>query len=495
MDEMLHHTKAVVRGTKHALIVGDMPFLSYSTPEDAVANAGRFLREGGTQAVKVEGGVRSARTIEALVRAGHPGHGPHRADPAGDQRDRQGPRPGQDARAGARRCSPTRSRSRRPARSRSCWSWCPGSSPPRSPSGCRIPTIGIGAGAGCSGQIQVITDTLGWGDWTPKHARRYADLRGTILGAVSRTRRTSRPASSPPMPRRSSWIPRCWTRSSVGPSRTAPPRRLGSPGSRSTATSSDRQPGPPRDAGRPHPRRAPRAPSPSAPRPVGFVPTMGWLHAGHRSLMRAGAAANATVVVSIFVNPRQFGEAADFARYPRNEARDLAICEAAGVDVVFAPPVDEVYRRGSTPPCPWGPSRDRSRGRRGRATSTAWRRWSRSCSRSSGPSAPTSGSRTTSRSGSSGGWRSTSRCRRRSWRCDTVREPDGLAMSSRNARLSPEGRAAAPVIRRALLAGAACVLGGERVGGRRASGDVVGPREEPLAAARLRVGRRSGHAR
>src|SRR4051812_44475356 len=72
MDEMLHHTKAVVRGTKHAMVVGDMPFLSYATPEDAVANAGRFLREAGAQAVKVEGGVRSAKVIESLVRAGIP---------------------------------------------------------------------------------------------------------------------------------------------------------------------------------------------------------------------------------------------------------------------------------------------------------------------------------------------------------------------------------------------------------------------------------------
>ena len=72
MDEMLHHTKAVVRGTKRALIVGDMPFLSYSTPDDASLNAGRFIREGGTQAVKVEGGVRSARIIEAIVKAGIP---------------------------------------------------------------------------------------------------------------------------------------------------------------------------------------------------------------------------------------------------------------------------------------------------------------------------------------------------------------------------------------------------------------------------------------
>src|SRR3954447_24192 len=72
MDEMLHHTKAVVRGTKRALIVADMPFLTYASTEDAIANAGRFMREAGVQAVKLEGGVRSAKVIEALVRAGIP---------------------------------------------------------------------------------------------------------------------------------------------------------------------------------------------------------------------------------------------------------------------------------------------------------------------------------------------------------------------------------------------------------------------------------------
>jgi pantoate--beta-alanine ligase len=94
-------------------------------------------------------------------------------------------------------------------------------------------------------------------------------------------------------------------------------------------------------------RAALRAALAAAPHPIGLVPTMGWLHAGHVSLVRRAHEDSRTVVVSIFVNPRQFGDASDFERYPRNEARDLAACEAAGVDVVFAPPVDEVYLPGN----------------------------------------------------------------------------------------------------------------------------------------------------
>ena len=79
---------------------------------------------------------------------------------------------------------------------------------------------------------------------------------------------------------------------------------------------------------------------------VGLVPTMGALHAGHEALIAAARADCETVVVSVFVNPAQFGDPDDLAAYPRDEERDLGIAEAAGVDLVFAPPVDELYPPG-----------------------------------------------------------------------------------------------------------------------------------------------------
>lgn len=91
------------------------------------------------------------------------------------------------------------------------------------------------------------------------------------------------------------------------------------------------------------------------PAPVGLVPTMGYLHEGHRSLVRRARAECATVALSLFVNPTQFGPHEDFTRYPRDEARDLAICEAEGADLVFAPPVEEIYPEGATTTVSVGP--------------------------------------------------------------------------------------------------------------------------------------------
>jgi pantoate--beta-alanine ligase len=79
---------------------------------------------------------------------------------------------------------------------------------------------------------------------------------------------------------------------------------------------------------------------------IGLVPTMGSLHEGHLALIRAARAENDTVVMSLFVNPAQFGEEADLARYPRDEERDLGLARAAGVDLVFAPSADEMYPPG-----------------------------------------------------------------------------------------------------------------------------------------------------
>ncbi len=184
MEEMLHHTKAVVRGTRRAMVVGDMPFLSYATPEDALANAGRFLREAGAQAVKIEGGVRATRIIEALVKAGipvmgHIGLTPQAINALGKVRV-QG-----KSREQARALLHDALAVQEAGAFAVVLELVPAQLAAAITARLRIPTIGIGAGAGCSGQVQVITDLLGVGSFVPRHARPYADLRGTILAAAS----------------------------------------------------------------------------------------------------------------------------------------------------------------------------------------------------------------------------------------------------------------------------------------------------------------------
>jgi 3-methyl-2-oxobutanoate hydroxymethyltransferase len=184
MDEMLHHTRAVVRGTKHALVIGDMPFLSYSTATEATESAGRFMRDGGAQAVKVEGGVRSARVVEALVRSGvpvmgHIGWTPQSQHGLGGKVKVQG-----KTRDAARALLSDAVAIQEAGAFSIVLELVPEQLAAVITSRLRIPTIGIGAGPHCSGQVQVIPDMLGLGDFHPKHARAYADLQGTIAAAT-----------------------------------------------------------------------------------------------------------------------------------------------------------------------------------------------------------------------------------------------------------------------------------------------------------------------
>jgi len=200
-----------------------------------------------------------------------------------------------------------------------------------------------------------------------------------------------------------------------------------------------------------------------APRPLGLVPTMGWLHAGHRSLIARARAESATVAVSIFVNPRQFGSPADLDRYPRNEARDLAICAEEGVDLVWAPGVDDVYPAGFDTAVRVGaigrPLEGAARPGHfeGVATVVAVLLGLVRPERAYFGMKDAQQLRVIARM-------ATDLALATVVACPTVREPDGLAMSSRNVHLSPAERAAAAVLYRALQAGRARRDAGERDG-------------------------------
>lgn len=181
LDEMVYHTKMVVRGVRRALVIADLPFMSYQvSPQQAVESAGRLIKEGGAHAVKLEGGVRSASAVAAIAAAdipvmGHIGLTPQSVRRLGGFKvQRDADRLLQDAlaieAAGAfgmvLECVPTELGARVTA-------------------AVKIPTIGIGAGVGCDGQVLVTPDLLGlFDEIRPRFVKQYADLGRAVTQAA-----------------------------------------------------------------------------------------------------------------------------------------------------------------------------------------------------------------------------------------------------------------------------------------------------------------------
>lgn len=185
MDEMLHHCRAAARGAERAFLVGDMPFMSYQADfAEAVRNAGRFLKEGNMDSVKLEGGREAAATIAAIVNAGipvmgHIGLTPQSISKLGGYRVQ-----GKTAAAAAHLVEDALA-----LQEAGCFSIVleavPAAAANLVSARLDIPTIGIGAGAGCDGQVLVFHDALGVYDMKlPRFVKRYARLREIIIDAL-----------------------------------------------------------------------------------------------------------------------------------------------------------------------------------------------------------------------------------------------------------------------------------------------------------------------
>jgi len=184
MEEMLHHTRAVARGVSNALIVGDMPFLSYQTSlEDGIRNAGRFLKEGGAHAVKVEGPmIELASTLvdRGIPVMGHIGLTPQSVHAMGGYRV-QG-----KSEEDARRLIDQAHALAKTGIFSLVLEGIPSALAAQITESLSVPTIGIGAGPHCDGQVLVLTDLLGLGTGPqPKFAKPYADLQSVISDAVA----------------------------------------------------------------------------------------------------------------------------------------------------------------------------------------------------------------------------------------------------------------------------------------------------------------------
>ena len=186
MDEMIHHVRAVVRGTSTAHVVADMPFMSFQADRgEAVRNAGRLLKEGGAQSVKLEGGARTAETVSRIVESGipvmgHVGLTPQSVNQLGGYRVQ-----GRSPKAAVQLMEDVRALEDAGAYS-IVLELLPAPLAADITDRLSVPTIGIGAGPGCDGQVQVFHDLMGlFTDFVPKHTRRYAALADAIRDAAA----------------------------------------------------------------------------------------------------------------------------------------------------------------------------------------------------------------------------------------------------------------------------------------------------------------------
>ncbi|KUG04996.1 3-methyl-2-oxobutanoate hydroxymethyltransferase [hydrocarbon metagenome] len=184
MEDMIHHTKAVVRGSKNAMVVADMPFLSYHISiQEAVRNAGRFLQEAGAQAVKLEGGVERVDTIKAILDAqipvqGHIGLTPQSVNQMGGFKVQ-----GKDLESAQRIIQDAKALEAAGVFS-IVLEGVPTKLAQRITEEVSVPTIGIGAGQYCDGQVLVINDMLGmFPGHVPKFVKKFANLQPLIMEA------------------------------------------------------------------------------------------------------------------------------------------------------------------------------------------------------------------------------------------------------------------------------------------------------------------------
>jgi 3-methyl-2-oxobutanoate hydroxymethyltransferase len=186
LDDMVHHTKAARRGAPEAFLIADLPFLSYATPEQALASAARLMKEAGADSVKLEGGEEAVPAVEALVRAGvpvlgHVGLTPQTASSLGGYKlqgkDEETARRALDGALALERAG--------------CWGvvleLVPAPLAKLVTERIAIPTIGIGAGADCDGQVLVFHDLVGmFSGFTPTFVKRYTEAGAAIRAAISR---------------------------------------------------------------------------------------------------------------------------------------------------------------------------------------------------------------------------------------------------------------------------------------------------------------------